>query len=1106
VTTRESPPSEPHGGFNIIRWSIDHPYAVIAFYLAVIVLAVIAIWQYMPRRFMPYVESPMIGVISMMPGWSAEEMETYISKPIEERMINIPHVRFIRSTSQEGFSIVSLEFPYGTDMDKAVVDVQALMNVIQADLPMTGANLKPSWVLKIDPLNLPVLGLSLTGDSRWDMKRIRELADNEISNRLKVAGKDVFAVQVFGGYRRQMQVIIDRKKLAAYSLSILQVRNALDMQNVAKPAGTLTSGGNETIVRVDTLGRDAQTLLNYPISSVEGRIVYLRDVAKVEDSYYERRSGYRHYYREGAENAGLARADQAIGISVLQSPDASSPEVIKAVMAEVEKIQKDYPGLTFRVAYDNSQFVGVLMKNMVEELVMAIALTGIAILMFLGNWRSTIIAMVDIPVSLSIAILCLIPMGMTLNSSTLIGLLLAIGRLVDDSIIDIHAVERHLRMGKDSRAAAVDGITEVRTAVAASTFMLCLALSPLLFCGGIVEEMFVGLVWPIIIALLASFFESLTLTALMAAHLLKPHDDPRVIRERQSPFSRFVLRPFQRLLDHTETGYARLIRWMLRNRFANMARILATILIGFGFYYFIGSEMMPLADVGQAYLSLEMQPGTSYAATEDAVRRLEKILENYPELRSASIEIGFEGGPGYSTGAYFNGYSMGFVNGASAMLTFSDKDTRKRDIWRAMDGIVHEATQTIPGIRRLQIKEMGSDVMASSAAPIQLLVYGPDLKIVSMLAEQVADIARRQVPDIYQVATSWGMQQPGYNLKIDSRRAMEQGLTVAEVADQAYYAMRGGFTSEFFRPENRRQSTVLVRYDSEQRATPADLEQMILTAPDGRPVPLKSVASLEYRESPTLIEHDNFRRVVSVMGYYRKSDYRPPWADPEAPVYNRPSMDVGMDLMMKAQSQLNWPPGYGIEVRGDMTQMMDSFRRLLIGLVMAMLFIFLVLVAQFRGFLQPAQMVFSLPLELSGVFVALWLAGQSFSTVSVMAVIVLTGMDITTAILLIDLIMKYRDQGVPRNRAVVEACPQRLRPILMTSLITIITLIPVAFSPKTGIDAYQPLGTVVIGGLIVGTILSLLDIPLMHTMIDDIVRWWLVKVRRRDPASLPPIE
>lgn len=1091
-------------GFNVSRWSIDHPYMVIAFFAGMVLMAVIAITGFMPKRFMPYVQSPMIGVVSMMPGLSAEEMETYISKPIEERMVSIPNVRTIRSTSQEGFSIVSLEYPYGTDMDRAVVDVQALLNVIQADLPMTGANLKPSWVLKIDPLNLPVLSLAMTGDARWDMKRLRELADNEVANRIKTSSPDIFTVQAYGGYRRQMQVIVDRKKLAAYGLSILQLSRAVDANNVAKPAGTLTSGDQEIAVRSDSLARDAAAIADYPIASVGGRTVTVKDVARVEDGVYEPRSGY-HYYRVDPAT-GKGRATDAIEVSVLQTPEASSPVVIRAVMAEVKRLERDYPGIHFDVAYDNSAFVGVLMSNMFEELGIAILLTGVAILIFLGNWRATLIAMVTIPVSLSMAILALVPMGMTLNSSTLIGLLLSIGRLVDDSIIDIHAVERHLRMGKSPRDATIDGITEVRTAVAATTLMLCMALLPLVFCGGIVQEMFVGLVWPIIVALLASFLVSLTLTSLLASHLLKPHDDPQVQREMQSWLYLHTLAPFQTLFKRLELAYARLIDWLLRNRLVNLARVGATILIGFGFYYFIGSEMMPLADVGQGYLSLEMKPGESYAATENAVRRIEAIFARYPELTHASIELGAEIGPGYTSGAYFNGYSMGLTNGAQAMLTFTDKDARKRDIWQIMDGIVAEANATIPGIRRLQIKEMGSDVMASSAAPIQLLVYGPDLRTVSHLAEQVADIARKDVPDLYQVATSWDMSKPNLELKVDARRALEMGLTPADVADQAYYAMHGGFTSEYFRLPNLRQTTVLVRYDEGDRAKPADLEQMTVTAPDGRQAPLKTLARLVPRPAPTLIEHDNFRRVVSVMGYYRKSDYRGPLAQPGRRAPNRPSMDVGMDLMMRAQMRLNWPPGYGIEMRGDMTQMMDSFRRLLTGLELAMVFIFLVLVAQFRGFVQPLQMIFSLPLELSGVFAALWLVGQSFSTVSVMAIIVLTGMDITTAILLIDLIMRYRDAGVPRNQAVREACPQRLRPILMTSIITIVAMAPVAFAPRTGMDAYQPLGTVVIGGLAVGTVLSLVDIPIMHTLVDDAIRWWLVHVRRRDPASLPPVE
>ena len=259
-----------HGAFNALhmihKWSIEHPYVVMSFYVGVIILAVIVIGFRMPRRFMPYVESPMVGVVTMMPGLSSEEMELYVSKPIEEQLVNVKNLRYIRSTSQDGFSIVSLEFAYGSDMKKALFDVQALMNLIQANLPATGANLKPSWVLPIDPLNIPILSLAVTGDNRWDEMRIRELVDNEVSNRLKVV-PDVQSVVPFGGYRRQLQVIVDRRKLASYGLSILDVRNAIDRYNVSRAAGTLTNGSNEATVRVDTRAVDAATVMNYPIAS-----------------------------------------------------------------------------------------------------------------------------------------------------------------------------------------------------------------------------------------------------------------------------------------------------------------------------------------------------------------------------------------------------------------------------------------------------------------------------------------------------------------------------------------------------------------------------------------------------------------------------------------------------------------------------------------------------------------------------------------------------------------------------------------------------------------------------------------------------------------------
>jgi hydrophobic/amphiphilic exporter-1 (mainly G- bacteria), HAE1 family len=1058
------PGAAARGRGNISRWSIEHPYVVIAFYLGVALLSVLVIFFQMPRRMMPYVESPIVGVVSMMPGLSAEEMEIYFSKPIEERMVDLKNVHFVRSTSQEGFSIVSIEFWYGTDMKKALFDVQSLMNVVQADLPVTGSNLKPSWVLAIDPLNIPVLTLAVTGEG-YDRVQLRTLVENEVINRLKTV-KDVYSVVPFGGQKLQMQVVVDRDRLAAYKMTLLDLKNALDMQNVSRPAGTLTYQEREVLVRSDFRARRPEEVAEYPIVSMEGRTVYLRDVAEVLNAPREQRSLYR------------LNGKEAVEVSVIQQPDASSVRVIDGVKAKLAEIQQDFPRLTFDVAYDNSTFVGFLMDNMVEELVMAVVLTGVVVLFFLGNVRGTLISVITIPVSLGMALLAMVPLGMTLNSSTLIGLLLSIGRLVDDSIIDIHSIERHLRMGKSPKDAAIDGISEVRLAVLAITFMLCVALLPLAFSGGIVQFMFEGIVWAIILALLSSALVSFTLTALLAAHLFAPYREEA--EARRSWFQRRALDPVQRALERLEASYRTGLAWSIRNRFVVFVGATAVILVGVALYPRIGSEMMPLADVSQAFVQLEATPGTSFARTSEIAAQVEQLLLGQPEVVKVSSEVGFE-----PAGTYFTGYSMGSVNSAFMMVTLTDSSKRSRDIWKVIDGVRDEAMRTIPGIRRVAIKEMGADVMASSAAPIQVIFFGPDLERLSEMGEQARQLAE-EIPGFYQVTTSWARSLPQLQIMVDRTRAQEIGLTVGEVADQAYYALKGGLTNEFYRLDNQRQFTILIRYRDDQRRDQTDLEQVKIVGKKGEVVPLTSVARIEERRGPTLIEHDNFRRVISVLGYYRKG--------------GPPSMELSMDLLMAAHERINFAPGYGVELRGDMTQMEESFQRLLRGLYLALIFMFLLLVAQFRSLIEPFNMIFSLSLMVTGVLGGLLLAGQTFSTVSILAVVILTGMMMTVAVLMIDLVLRLRGEGMDRDEAILTAAPIRLRPILMTSLISIVVLIPVAFFPRTGIDAYAPLATVVIGGLTMGTVLALFVVPVLHTYTDDLaklVRTGLGRVRTR---------
>jgi hydrophobic/amphiphilic exporter-1 (mainly G- bacteria), HAE1 family len=809
------------------------------------------------------------------------------------------------------------------------------------------------------------------------------------------------------------------------------------------------------------------------------RTVFIRDVARVVDTHWERRSSYRYLKNPPG---GKGSVSPAIEVSVIQDPGASSTQVVPEVMKAVRQMETDFPGVHFETAYDNARFTDVLFNNIWGELVIAILMTGVALLLFLGDWRAMLVALISLPASLILAILFMVPFGMSFNSGTLIGLLISIGRLVDDSIVNVHAVERHLRMGKDVKTASIDGIGEIRLAVLAGTFTTFVGLSPLLFAGGIVELMFRELVWPVIFCQLSSMIVGFTLTTLLCAKFLRREEEREADRSHWlGKWLYRLLDPIQRLLERIEARYEKSVRWTLKHRFVVGSLVLTVILGGFTFYYFLGSEMMPLADVGQASAVVEMSPGASFEETEQAVQRIEQIMLKYPELEKGSIEVGaetmFE-----SWSPYFTGYQMPQVNGAAMMLTFSDKDSRRRTLFEIIDAIQKEALATIPGIRRFQIKEMGSDVMATSAAPIHILAYGPDLATLDLIGQQLLTVAQK-TPGLYQSATTWTMAKPKYEIKVDPVRAQNLGLSPESISQQTYYSLRGGLTNEFYRLPNLRQNTILVRYEDADRKDLQDLGQVSLTTPDGRQVPLKAVARVERHMAPTVIEHDGLRRVIGLTSFYRNGDL--------------PSMDVTMSLVGNAYGgnpelgikPINFPPGYGLEMRGDMTQMMDSFRRLLVGLGLSLIFMYLILVAQFRGFLQPMQMLASLPDQLAGIFFLLWLTGMAFSSVSIMAIIVVAGMDITTAILILDLIVQYRDEGVPRDEAVAIACRARLRPIIMSAAITAIAIVPAAFFPKTGQDAYRSLAIVTIGGLLTGTFLSLFDIPIMHTFTDDVVRW-----------------
>ncbi len=1038
---------------NLPKWSLQHSYAVIALYIGLVAAAIATALAILPTRMMPYVPSPLISVITMTPGYAPEDVETYFSRPIEQRMTDLKGVRFIRSISQRDLSTVTLQFPYGTDMQRALVDVQQLTQQAQADLPYDRANLKPSYVVPVDPLNTPVVQFAVSAIG-WDPVRLREFVSNEVVADLKSV-EGVQNVYPFGGLQRQLQVTVDRNALAAVGLSPLDVRDALDRQNVSRSAGTLTGAGRESIVRGDQRVQSASDLAAYPLMAGGERTVYLRDVAQIADGAAEQRAAYRFNGKDAVE------------VSVVEEPSASSPRVLAAVNERIARIERDHPGLTFTVAYDNARFVDALTRNMLEELIVSVVLAGIVLLIFLEDAGATLIVMTSIPTCLGLAVLLFWPMHFSINSSTLIGLLLAIGRLVDDSIVVIHAIHRRMQAGETAASAAVRGTLDVILPIAAATGVMALAIVPLLVSGGITQIMFVGLVWPIVFALLASLAVSVTLTPLLAAWLFDPQR-PVVgaLRTRLDVVVARFLRPVHDALQRLEDRYRQGLAWALDRRGAVLAGGALAIYVAVAAFGFIGSEMMPLADTGQASAYLETEPGTSFAATNEKARAFEAILRKRPEVERVSGEIGEQAASGYVTGQAMNG-----ANAASYLVTFVPKERRRETIWQVMDAVYAETMRTVPGIRRLALKEMGSDVMASNAAPVEIVLYGPDLVTLHRLAAQVADVAKN-VPGLVQVSTSATLGQPQERLIVDRARAAQLGLSPADVQQQAYYATHGGPTTEYFNPGNLRHDTILVRYAEGDRATSGDLARVQIVGKDGVSVPLGSIARIQRSEGPTLIEHDGLRRSVSVLGYYRKG--------------SRGEMALDMDVVMQATAQISFPRGYGMAVRGDMTEMDQSFKRLIDSMLLAIVFVFLLLMAQFRSLSQPLVMLLAIPLELLGVFGGLLLARQNFSTVSILGIVVANGMAVSNAILLLDLILHKRAEGLSRREAILEAGPIRLRPILMTTIVSLIVLVPVAFFPKTGIDAFSPLATAIIGGLTVSTILTLFIVPVLHDALDDL--------------------
>ena len=924
----------------LIAWSLDHRRFVLGVYGLILVLAVYCLAWWIPTRLNPPLRSPLLAVLTTCPNQSASQVENSTTNPLEISLARVPQLLHMRSMSMHELSLIVLEFPYGQD-------TSALLPVVAAQLP------SGSRVVRYDPLDLPVLSLAVRypgQDSLW----LRQLLEREAVNAFRQV-EGVSRVSLFGP-RQQLEVYV-KPDLSGVPLG---------QPGLARP----DPAGLAEAERILSGLRDLDELNDLKLGDRPLRERALVRLVAGHDS-----PRYRYNGQEGFE------------LSLFQSPQASSPLLVGRLRQVEAQLKARYPGLVIEEAYNNAHFVEVMQASVWLELLLAVTFTGAVVWFFLGELRGTLIALATLPTALALTLIGFVPLGLSLNSSSLVGLLLALGRMVDDTVIDLHAVAAHRAQGKSVPEAALEGCSEVRPAVVSSTLVLALAMLPLTWCGGLTQDMFQGIIWPFLLSLGASLLVSLTLTPVLVSFIY-----------RGGPST-----------STWEIRYRALLASALRRPGLVLGVAASACYLAWQMVPFIGSEMMPLADTGQIYVELEARPNSSTDETSKLAAAVEEILRRCPEVRGVSCEIGME-----SQAPALSGYDMGASHSARMLVTLVDSNRRKRDLWQIADGVYGAALHDVPGIRRLVLKEMGSDVMASAMAPVELVLRGPNARRLSWLGEASRDLGE-QIRGLHMVGTSWSL---GRAPRVLFRPTPGLGKRLGETA-----------------------------------------QGVPIVLLDGRP----------FEEDQALIEHQDGQPSLSLSGTTRRG--------------GPGSMRLAMQLQMAIQSQLPFPAGYQLVQRGDMLAMMDSFQRLLGGLALGGLLVYGALLVWFRDARLPLIMLVSIPLELSGVLVALLLAGQVFSSVSLLGLVVLHGMDMTASILLLERVESLRRQGLSAKQAVLQGAPQRLRPVLMTVLVTLAVMVPLALFPNAGMDAYAPLATVVLGGLSVSSVLTLLVIPVIYCVV-----------------------
>ena len=1039
---------------DMIRGSLKNPVARFMVAIGIILLGMIA-FSNLAIDLFPDISYPIISVSTEYPGAGPEDIEISVTRLIEKRVSRIQNVRYVSSRSRDSYSTVIVEFYWGTNLDVASSDIQQSINQIIDHLP---EDAKQPVIYKFDPSQIPVLTLAITGP--MDEFRLRELGEDFIAPRLESL-KGVASANVWGGVVREIQVELDRAKLEGMNLSLDKVAQAVKIAHMDSPGGSLKDERKEYGVRILGRSSEIKNIEEIIVQQHNGNPTRLRDIGRVKDGF------------EDTQTEVSVNGARGITVAVQKQIGGNTVSVVDNVLKALPQIQKELPkGVSLQVVSDQSTFIRKSIKNLQHEAIIGALLAVAIILIFLGSGTSTLIIAHSIPISI-IATFVLLHFGkFTLNIMTLGGLALGVGRLVDDAIVVLENINRHIELGESPEEASYKGATEVSKPVIAATITSIVVFTPLAFVKGIAALLFVQMAYTVAFSLLASLFDSLTLVPVLTAKFLKPKGAARKVSWTQTFFEK--TRPFFLWVDQY---YQNILQLSLSHRKVVVSGVIGIFVGTLLLIPLIGTEFFPASDEGQLRIALRLPVGSPMEETKRVMNRVEGIVfQDVPELYS----LWSRSGSGRGAGIFSGRFSGPHTGSASVMLV--DQSDRDRSS-EAVAASLRQKVRGIPGaIISVNPGGIVSRVMTFGAdEPIDVEILGYDMATGSRLAKEVDQILKgvRGITDI-QVGREEGF--PEYQVRVRQDRIASLGLTTSRVAEIVRGAIEGTESSIYVDPQTGREHNVRVRLREEDRRRPEDLNRLPVPALGGKVVPLENVAEIVRMSTPVQLERKYQQRIVHVT----------------ANTSGRDLGSIASEIEGKI-SQIKIPEGFSVQLKGARLEQKEAFQMLLFALVLAIVLIYMVLASQFASLLHPFLIMFSVPLGFIGVVWALFLTGNTLSVVSFIGIIMMVGIVVSNAILLVDYTNRLRkEEGVELKEAIIRAGRVRLRPILMTTLTTACGLTPMALGLGEGAEANASLAIAVIGGLLVSTFLTLVFVPTLYMIAES---WRTTRGKHQIPST-----